>query len=180
MIAFLTATVALTWEHFVIMCIGICTFVSAAIGIATWISKAIKAKRAYDAEQIQKGIKLAQEKQEQENRFHTGEHRMDVIEENVDKLTKTTDELAGLIKLLVESDQQNIKAWMKDQHERWMACGYIDSFALDLMEKRYAIYKKEHGNGWALKIMTDIRALPAIEILPIENIHDQQDQPIQE
>ena len=178
MITILAAT--LSWDTFLIICGAIAAFVSGVIGITTWIIKMVKAKRAYDAEQVQKGIKIAQDKQSQENRFSNGEHRMDVLESNVAKLTTTSDQLADLLKLLVESDQQNIKAWMKDQHEKWMARGYIDNFSLDLMEKRYAIYKKEHGNSWALDIMTDIRALPIIQVLPIGDMTVQTDNPIQE
>jgi hypothetical protein len=62
--------------------------------------------------------------------------------------------------LLTESDKLNTKAWIKEQHDKWIPLGFIDSQSLDLICARYAIYELEGGNGWAKKMVDEIKALP--------------------
>jgi hypothetical protein len=69
--------------------------------------------------------------------------------------------------LLIDSDQLETKAWIKEQHEKWTRLKAIDGQSLDLLESRFAIYEKEGGNSWAHRLMDDIRALPLITITPI-------------
>lgn len=43
-----------------------------------------------------------------------------------------------------------------------MHIGAIDSHSLELVNRRFAIYKAEGGNGWAKKIVDDINGLPVV------------------
>ena len=43
-----------------------------------------------------------------------------------------------------------------------MLLGYIDGQTLDLLEQEFDIYTQEGGNGWALRMMNDMRSLPSV------------------
>lgn len=100
--------------------------------------------------------------EEKEARFSNGEQRMDTLEENVKELRKIAERQAELIQILIQSDQLDIKSWLKAQHEHWMELGCIDSQMLDLVTQRFAIYAKEGGNSWAERLVEDMRSLPVV------------------
>lgn len=60
------------------------------------------------------------------------------------------------------SDELDIKAWIKAQHDKALLKKSLDSETRDLLEQRFAIYKKEGGNGWAEQMMKDIRNMPVV------------------
>ena len=90
------------------------------------------------------------------------DNRLKALEDNIKKLTSLAERQQEQINLLIQSDKLDIKAWIKIQHDTWVPKGYIDSQVLDLLEERYAIYRKENGNSWAEKMMVELRALPTI------------------
>ena len=65
-----------------------------------------------------------------------------------------------MITRLTKSDMLDIKSWIKAQHERYMAQGWIDLQALDLVCQRHAVYKEEGGNSWADCLVEDLKGLP--------------------
>jgi hypothetical protein len=76
-----------------------------------------------------------------------------------------------MIELLIASDELSIKAWIKEQHETWMPLGCIDSQTFELLEARYKIYVDEGGNSWAKKLMDDLRGLPVVTVIPLQDVH---------
>ena len=79
-------------------------------------------------------------------------------DENVQKITDS-------VRLLIESDKDDIKAWIVEQHHYFcyeVKC--IDNYSLDCLEKRYDIYKQEGGNSFVEDLMREIRALPRATI----------------
>ena len=66
------------------------------------------------------------------------------------------------IDLLIQSDELTIKAWIKEQHEKWVAFQCIDSQSLELLTQRFNIYQQEGGNSWAEKLIDEIKELPII------------------
>lgn len=76
--------------------------------------------------------------------------------------TKLT-EIYKLVHILIESDKDDIKAWITQQHHYFCyQLGHIDDFSLDCIEKRYDHYKEENGNSFVSDLMNDIRALPRV------------------
>ena len=89
------------------------------------------------------------------------------MESDIIDLKVIVSQQKELIEQLTESDMLNTKAWIKEQHEKWIALQCIDSQSLDLVLQRYKIYAKEGGNGWAQKMVEEIKALPTITVIPI-------------
>ena len=64
------------------------------------------------------------------------------------------------VSLLIESDKEDIKAYITDEYNKWSEKEYIDLISLQSIEARYAKYVEEKGNGFVKKLMTEIRNLP--------------------
>lgn len=76
-------------------------------------------------------------------------------------------EMQQSIDLLIASDKDDIKAWITAQHHLFVyeyKC--IDDYSLDCIEKRYAHYRDEGGNSFIELLMSEIRALPKVSVLP--------------
>lgn len=115
----------------------------------------------HEGEKIQRKEDLAQhEKDELEKRLKILEQNYIALKEVLDKQQKTLD-------LLMESDELDIKTWIKTQHDRWMPTGYIDSQILDLVCQRFEIYEKEGGNSWAKKLVEDMQKLTTVTNVPL-------------
>ena len=71
------------------------------------------------------------------------------------------DKLEKKINILIDSDKDDIKAYIVDKHhhfcydQRW-----IDDYSLDCLEKRYSHYTIEGGNSFIADLMSELRALP--------------------
>ena len=90
------------------------------------------------------------------------------IQDIVKKQKQTDDSIKQItdsVNLLIESDRDDIKAWIVEQHHYFcyeVKC--IDNYSLDCLEKRYAVYKREKGNSFICDLMQEIRALPRAAI----------------
>lgn len=94
------------------------------------------------------------------------------IDEMRDEIQKHTQELTEIkkslvstndrVKLLVESDKEDIKAYVTGQYNKWIPLGHIDLITLQSIESRYSKYVEEKGNGFVKKMMDDLRNLPTI------------------
>ena len=138
-----------------------------AFKLYSWAQKMYQKKLSDDAAKIQQGRELQKRDTAQEERFEGGEARIAKLETAIVALTNIANKQQDQIDLLIQSDELNIKTWMKEQHEKWMPKGFIDNYTYDLLEQRYAIYTKEGGNSWAEKIMSDLRSLPVVTIVPV-------------
>ena len=111
------------------------------------------------------------EKVHKDEKPETLEHKLDVMEQthcqHIDALKEKDEELQGKlgdltdkIDLLIDSDKDDIKAWITEQYYLFKEKGYIDSYSLDCIEHRYSHYKKENGNSFIETLMKEIRQLP--------------------
>ena len=101
------------------------------------------------------------------------------IKEDIDKLyqiqvtqNESIDKLTQSVNLLLQSDKDEIKAWITEKHHYFCyEVKYIDDYSLDCIERRYAHYKEEGGNSFVADLMSDLRALKKVSsTLPRENI----------
>ena len=70
------------------------------------------------------------------------------------------DSVQKNLEFLIESDREDIKAWITDKYHFFTHQGWIDDYSLDCIELRYARYVKEEGNSFVFDLMQKIRALP--------------------
>lgn len=92
-------------------------------------------------------------------------------QEDVEALKKTdaqlkeeVDEIYRKIDLLIESDKDDIKAWITREHQYFCnQLGEIDTYSLDCIERRYKHYKDEHGNSFIEDLIDEIKTLPKID-----------------
>ena len=67
--------------------------------------------------------------------------------------------------MLVESDKESIKAYITERHHFFVQeRKWIDYHSMDCLERRFAIYEKEHGNSFVEDLMNDLRQLPKMPI----------------
>lgn len=151
------------WETLMIIAAGVIILLKMISG-----GKNLWAKRTAFQEaarklgaQEQKQVDREREVEEQE------EKRIADLETSVAALGLMLDRQQQQISLLIRSDELDIKAWIQSQHEKWITLQCIDSQSLDLVLQRYAIYAEEGGNGWAKKMVEDIRALPVVTVIPV-------------
>lgn len=137
--------------------------------LIVWCKKTWAQREAFEEENIKKGAEAQLQKDQANEHQREEEHRLKTLETAVARLVEMSEKQQSQINLLIESDQANIKAWIKEQHEKWMGIGAIDSQSLELLEKRFSIYEKEGGNSWALRLMEDMRGLPLITVVPIHS-----------
>lgn len=110
------------------------------------------------SDRINKKMTKKQEKEQLRERLETA------IEELKKSQTKMESEMQYVtksIQILMDSDKDDIKAWITMQHHYFCyELGYIDDYNLDCLEKRYTHYEDEGGNSFVHELMEEIRALP--------------------
>ena len=82
-------------------------------------------------------------------------------EETINNLKKDVEKIQKSIDTLIESDKENIKAWITEkQHYYCYEKKYIDDYTLDCLERRFSRYEEEGGNSFVHNLMDDLRDLP--------------------
>lgn len=113
------------------------------------------------------------------------EDEKNAIKDNIDALfkmqqeqKKSIDKLTESVNLLIQSDKDDIKAWITEKHHYYCyQLKYIDDFSLDCIEKRYAHYKQEGGNSFVEDLMRDLRSLKKVSstLVRQEQSHQEDD-----
>lgn len=147
--------------------------IPAIVNFISWCKKTWKEREDFKQTNIEKGKQMERRAEEKEERFHNGEVRIGQLEKDVADLKTMIANQEKLIQLLIKSDELDIKSWIKMQHEKWIPRKCIDSQTLDLLEQRFAIYEAEGGNSWAKKLVDELRALPIVTVVAIEDIHEE-------
>ena len=118
------------------------------------------------------------------NARHEEEDSQTTIKENIDELFKmqkaqkeSIDKLTQAVDLLIQSDKDDIKAWITEKHHYYCyQLKYIDDFSLDCIEKRYSHYKKEGGNSFVEDLMRDLRSLKKVSSTLVRQEQSQNDE----
>lgn len=86
-----------------------------------------------------------------------------VVDDGFEKINQAIAKINELIEMLITSDKESIKSYITEKHHYYVyEKKWIDDYSMDCLEKRYAIYQKEHGNSFAADLMQDLRGLPRI------------------
>ena len=113
-------------------------------------------RKSYDEENTLK------EEVEDLNKFY---EEKKVVDEGFAKVNERIDKICDLVDMLVESDKESIKAYITERHHFFVQeRKWIDYHSMDCLERRFAIYEKEHGNSFVEDLMNDLRQLPKMPI----------------
>lgn len=83
------------------------------------------------------------------------------IDKTFTKVEQAFERVNQQIEMLIESDKEDIKSFITSQHHHFVYDkGWIDDYSLECLEKRFAIYEREHGNSFVGGLMKEIRELP--------------------
>lgn len=101
------------------------------------------------------------EKEKINKRIENGENFMTQLREHQKRNDEALQDLSKKIDILVESDRDDIKAYITKEHHKFCYDkGWIDDFSLDCLEKRFKHYADEGGNSFICGFMQELRALP--------------------
>ena len=82
-------------------------------------------------------------------------------EETINNLKRDIEKIQKSIDTLIESDKEDIKAWITEKHHHYCYDKkYIDDYTLDCLERRFTRYEAEGGNSFVHNLMEDLRNLP--------------------
>lgn len=88
--------------------------------------------------------------------------------QDIEELKRSLKQLNKQVQLLIDSDKDDIKAFLTRQHHYFCyQKQWIDDYSLECIERRYNHYKEEGGNSFIKGFMEEIRALPKTP--PAEN-----------
>ena len=80
---------------------------------------------------------------------------------DIEELRKNIESIQSNINLLIESDKDDIKAYITEKHHFYCyQQKYIDDYTLNCLEKRFSHYEAEGGNSFVHNLMDELRALP--------------------
>lgn len=95
-----------------------------------------------------------------EDKFETHDTQIkQLIEEQNKKYEQQLDDLNKKIDILIESDKDDIKAYIIEKHDYFCEQDNIDNYNLECLERRYSHYLDEGGNSFIQDMMEDIRSL---------------------
>ena len=87
------------------------------------------------------------------------------LQTTIQRMSTTLDQLTKKVNMLIDSDKDDIKAYITRRHHYFMyQKGWIDDYSLDCIEKRYSHYQDEGGNSFIGSLMQQIRDLPKKKI----------------
>ena len=112
----------------------------------------LEKKIKQETENRQKEIKELELKREKDNQE---------LRSQISGIATQVSNLSGKIDLLIESDKDDIKAFItREYHYFCEQKGWIDDYSMDCIERRYNHYLEERGNSFIAQLMEAIRALP--------------------
>ena len=105
-------------------------------------------------ERFQKAVSQSNESFNVKKNIKEHEHQIYQLKSSIQQINK-------LIRLLIESDKDDIKAFITRQHHYFVyQKGWIDDYSLDCIEQRYSHYENQGGNSFIASLMKELRALP--------------------
>ena len=120
-----------------------------------------KAKRKKDTLTEMKPEKLEQELQEEIKAREQQIQKIEVKrEKDVVELRDLFNTLNKKVDLLINSDKDDIKAYITREYHYFVDRGWIDDYSMDCLEKRYSHYLEEDGNSFIGELMAQLRSLP--------------------
>ncbi len=118
--------------------------------------------------EISKGIDYFRSKRKSKEQVEKSQedhiHELEVLENNnekqIERICVEVAQIKDNVDLLLESDKNDIKAWITERYHYFMARGVIDDFSLDCIERRFQCYERSGGNSYVSGMVERLRELP--------------------
>ena len=107
-----------------------------------------------------KGKNKIKQLEQEEQRISSLEKLEQNNEDSIQQAKTDVEEIKQNVSLLIDSDKDDIRAWITDKYHYFMKLKYIDDFTLDCLERRFKSYKQEGGNTYVDSMMEELRRLP--------------------
>ena len=88
------------------------------------------------------------------------QQEIEQLREKEKALSSSMGSLDEKLTILINSDRDDIKAWITAQHHHFVLKGSIDYYSFDCISKRYEHYKIEGGNTFIDELMEELSNLP--------------------
>lgn len=141
-----------TVDQIVMFIILLACAIKGAVGFYDWAKERL-------GKIIETKTKKNKEQQDIEIRFDVENNQIQEVIEHQKVTDAKLDKITDSIQLLIQSDKDDIKSWITEKHHYFCNLGYIDSYSLDTIEKRYSHYQQEGGNSFVESLMNEIRSL---------------------
>ncbi len=115
-----------------------------------------------------KGKNKIKQLQDKEQRISTLEDLEQNNEDSIQQVKTDVEEIKQNVGLLIDSDKDDIRAWITDKYHYFMKLGHIDDFTLDCLERRFKSYKQEGGNTYVDSMMEELRRLPRKNVADLD------------
>lgn len=101
------------------------------------------------------------EKKKIQEKIDNYDIRLNEFSKSQESLKDGVDKLTNKINLLIDSDREDIKAFIVREHHYFCyQKKWIDDYSLECLEKRFEYYDVEGGNSFVENMMKEIRSLP--------------------
>lgn len=147
-------------EELIFLVIALGLTVKSLISFYDWIADRVR-------KMLNKQSKQEQEKQAILDRLDAQTEIIKTLSDSVKTISNENHALRNKLDILFESDKDSIRAWITQQHHRFMALGYIDDYSLDCLERRFTHYQEEGGNSYIEDLMKDLRSLRKVAVPPM-------------
>ena len=138
----------------IILIIGLLSVIKYVVELIKWFFTGSRNffKKETDKEEKEKKIQERIEKNEEQINQLIGLHKE--TENKIDFLSKS-------VNVLMDSDKDDIKAWITEQHHKYYysRSKAIDTYTYQCIKNRYRHYKDEGGNSFIDKMIADIDQL---------------------
>lgn len=99
------------------------------------------------------------EKHQKEEDIKQANEKLTKLTLMVEQLQKDNEKQNKKIENLIDSDVQDIRSWIVQQHHACKQGKHLDDFEMDCVEKRFACYDKEGGNSYIHNLVEEIREM---------------------
>ena len=105
-----------------------------------------------------------------EKRLENAEREFETFLKQQNEINNSLQTLVKKVNILLDSDKEDIKAYVTEKHHYYLHRGWIDDFTLECIEKRFQCYQEEEGNSFVENLVNDLRKLPRQP--PTDMIHN--------
>lgn len=124
------------------------------ISLIDWFRDRLK--KVYD-----KDYSAKEEHEKLENEIEDISDGQKKVDTGLIEINRHFEKVDSFIEMLVESDKESIKAYITEKHHYFVyEKEWIDDYSMECLEKRFAVYQREHGNSFVKGLMNEIRSLP--------------------
>lgn len=134
---------AFSWEQIILFTVLLALAIKGLISFIDWVK-----------ERNNKAFKIAQKPIELQSTLQKHDEEIKDLHSSIDSLLQKID-------LLIQSDKDDIKAFITREHHYFCyQKKWIDDYSLDCIEKRFDHYQDEGGNSFVETLMNELRSLP--------------------